>query len=281
MRKISIFKPCDITYPFLDKPVKYTEEFLKEIANNTSSVKIVDEHYGKSIGKMDNFTFIDGELFVDADSTQSLQKFSPSFENTTLVDEGDYYLATGGYLVEVASTVTPRLDNSNKGGSSMSENNSDNETIKILNNQVKDLNKQLAIAENKNKANEEKLKNYDELEKEVIELRKTNETNQKLIEEQKPIIEEYKQAQTAKKEELLEKASNGNSEIKAKLQDMSVDDLETIVGLQTHEQPPKGIPANQAEGLNEGDGSGEETNPNGRLSKEQADEHYKTMFGEE
>lgn len=271
MKRVSIFKPCELEYPQHDKPVKYTEEFLREIASKTNSVPIVGKHYGKTIGQMSNFTFTDGELFVDADSSKSLQKFSPSFDDVQLIDKGDYYLASGGYLVEVASTVKPRLDNSKNGGSSMSEENNDNETIKILNNQVKDLNKQLAVAENRNKANEEKLKGYDELEKEVAELRSWKETNSKIIEEQKPIIEEFKKVQEAKKEELLEKVSNGNAEIKAKFQNFSLEDLETVAGTQIHEQPAKGIGSNNAIGLDEGDG----VNDNKPNFAESALEHYK------
>lgn len=256
MKRVSIFKPCELTYEKHDKPIKYTEEFLKEIASNTSTAPIVNEHYGKTIGQMSNFTFTDGELYADTDSSKSLKKFSPSFENIDLIDKGDYYVATGGYLVEVASTVAPRLNNS-KGGSKMAD-DENNETINILNKQVKDLNKQLAIAENKNKANEEKLKSYNELEKEVQKLREWKETNSKLLDEQKPIIEKFQKAQEAKKEDLLEKISNGNAELKAKFQDFSVGDLETIVTAQIHDQPAKGIGADNAKGLNDGDGSTDE-----------------------
>lgn len=256
MKRVSIFKPCELTYEKHDKPIKYTEEFLKEIASNTSTAPIVNEHYGKTIGQMSNFTFTDGELYADTDSSKSLKKFSPSFENIDLIDKGDYYVATGGYLVEVASTVAPRLNNS-KGGIKMAD-DENNETINILNKQIKDLNKQLAIAENKNKANEEKLKSYNELEKEVQKLREWKETNSKLLNEQKPIIEEFQKAQEAKKEDLLEKISNGNAELKAKFQDFSVGDLETIVTAQIHDQPAKGIGADNAKGLNDGDGSTDE-----------------------
>lgn len=263
MVKKSIFKPCDMKYKAYDKPIKYTEEFLKELASNTSDCPLVnEEHRAETIGQVSNFTFIDGELFANISTEHSLDdlSYSPSYD-CTLVDEGDYWLATNGKLLEIALTSNPRkaiLNNtSEEGGSHMSENN-DNETIKILNGQIKDLNKQLAVAENKNKANEEKLKEYDNLVKERDELKEWKETNEKLLEEQKPIIEDYKKSLETKKEEILEKISNGNSEIKAKLQNMSVSDLETIAGLQSHEQPPKGVGANNAEGLDEGDGETEE-----------------------
>ncbi len=260
MVRVSLFKPCDMEYDAYDKPVRYSEEFLKELASNSTGCKLVlEEHLTESIGEVSNLTFNDGELFGDVSTEHSTDdyQYSPSYD-CKLIDKGDYWLASGGKLLEVAMTTTPRqaiLNNTaDEGGSRMEENN-DNTTINILNNQVKDLNKQLAIANNKLEANKEKLKAYDDLVKERDELKEWKETNEKLIEEQKPIIEEFNKAQTAKKEELLEKISNGNSEIKAKLENMNVADLETIAGLESHEQPPRGISSNNAQGLNEGDGS--------------------------
>ena len=260
MKRVSIFKPCDMQYNEYDKPVKYTEEFLRELASNTTNCNLVnEEHRAETIGDVSNFTFTEGELFANVSTEHSLDNlsYSPSYD-CSLIDKGDYWLATNGKMLEVALTSKPRqaiLNNTaEEGGSKMSENN-DNTTIKILNDQVKDLNKQLAIANNKLEANKEKLKAYDELVKERDELKEWKETNEKLIEEQKPIIEEFNKAQTAKKEELLEKISNGNSEIKAKLENMNVADLETIAGLESHDQDPKGVGANNAQGLNEGDGS--------------------------
>ena len=260
MVRVSLFKPCDMEYDVYDKPVRYSEDFLKELASNSTGCKLVlEEHRTDKIGEVSNLTFNDGELYGDVITEQSTDnlKYSPSYD-CKLIDKGDYWLATQGKLLEVAMTTQPRqaiLNNTaDEGGSEMSENN-DNETIKILNGQIKDLNKQLAIAENKNKANEDKLKEYDDLVKERDELKEWKETNEKLIEEQKPIIEQFNKAQTAKKEELLEKLSNGNSEIKAKLENMNVEDLETIAGLESHDTDPKGVGANNAEGLNEGDGS--------------------------
>lgn len=260
MVRVPLFKPCDMEYNAYDKPIRYTEEFLKELASNSTGCKLVlDEHNSKSIGKVSNLTFNDGELFGDVSTEHSTDnyQYSPSYD-CKLIDKGDYWLASNGKLVEIAMTTEPRqaiLNNTaEEGGSNMGENTNDT-TIQILNDQIKDLNKQLAIANNKLEANKEKLKAYDELVKERDELKEWKETNEKLIEEQKPIIEEYNKAQTAKKEELLEKISNGNSEIKAKLENMNVADLETIAGLESHDVDPKGIGANNAQGLNKGDGS--------------------------
>ena len=278
VERVKLFEPCYMEYENIGKPVHYTEEFLQELASVVNKTNLVfEEHLSDSIGDVSNFTFTDGALFGDVSTDKALDdlKYSPYF-SCALQDDGDSWLAikpTG--LKDVALTSNPRkpveLPNTDEGGSKMSnEGSGDNETIKILNNQVKDLYKQLAIAENKNKANEEKLKRYDEMEKELEELRKTNETNSQLIEEQKPIIEAYKSDKEKRRADLLEKVSNGNEEVKNQLKDLPLETLETFDNLQSHDVPPQGIGANNAEGLNEGDGSDNPTED--ELKQKEADD---------
>jgi len=260
MERVKLFEPCFMEYDVYDKPVRYTDEFLQELASKVNKTNLVfEEHLSEKIGDVSNFTFIDGALYADVATDKALDNlgYSP-YINCSLQEEKDCWLAvnpTG--FTDVALTSNPRkavsLPNTN-GGSRMEEKN-DNETIKILNNQIKDLNKQLAIAENKNKANEEKLGKFDEIEKELEDLRKWKSDNEKIIEEQKPIIEAYKKDQETKRSELIEKLSGGNEEVKSQMKDMDLNTLEVMDNLQAHEQPPKGISAHNAEGLNEGDGS--------------------------
>lgn len=284
VRRVKLFEPCYMEYKEYDKPVHYTEKFLKELASKVNKTNLVNEkHLSESIGEVTNFTFTDGALFGDVSTEQSLDnlKYSP-YIDCSLQDDGDCWLAinpTG--LKDVALTSTPRLPvtlpNTNDGGSTMSnENNSDNETIKILNGQVKDLNKELAIANNKLEANKDKLKKYNEMEKELEELRAWKADNEKVIEEQKPIIEAYNKELDAKKSNLIDKLSNGNEEVKTKLKDMDLAALETFDNLTVHEQPPQGIGANNAEGLNEGDGSENDEDAN----REAELKEVRSMFSE-
>lgn len=264
--RVKIFEPCYKEYEGLDKPVYYSEDFLRKLASQINKTNLVEEeHFGKVVGDVSNLTFTDGALYADVNTDKALDnlKYSPYIDCST-VDKGDYWLAENvNGLIDIALTGNPnpsvKLPNT-KGGSNMGEEN-DNETIKILNKQVKDLNKDLVVAQNKNKANEDKLKQFDEMEKELKELREWKETNSKLIDEQKPIIEKYNQYRDSQKEELLNKLSDGNEEIKAKLQDKSLEDLqmqEELLGLHHHDQPAKGIGANHAQGLNEGSGETDE-----------------------
>lgn len=273
MSGVKIFEPCEITYPQYDKPVRYTEEFLKEIAGTTSETKIVDEHYGKSIGRMFNFRFIDGGLFVDAESSKSLKRLSPSFDDLTLVDEGDYLLATGGKIVEVASTVNQiRLDNSDDGGSGMA----DDKTNEYLSKEIDRLHKENAKLEFQINKNKEKLENYDKLEAEVKELREAKEANEKLIEEQKPIVENFKKYQEKRHEELLDKVSNGNKEIRASYEHFSNDDLEIIANTHVKDQPAHGAGADNAPGLDEGDGD----DGDGKFNAKDFAAKYEALTGE-
>lgn len=271
MRK-SIFKPCDITYEQYDLPVRFTEEFLKEIASKTLSTNLVAEHYGGAIGDVNNFTFTDGELFADVNTSHSLQKFSPSFDDLTLEQKDGYFLATGGKLVEICSTDKPRLDNSNDGGTRMSE--GEDKTKEFLASEIDRLQKEIAKKDLQIERNKEKLDKFDDMETELDELRNWKETNEKVIEEQKPIVEAYQKEQEAHREELLEKVSKGNPQLKEQFESFSTENLETYIKLHTEEQPPKGAGANNAPGLNEGNSTEDEA----RAEEEAREKAVEGMF---
>lgn len=278
MKRIQIFKPCELNYKEYDKPVRFTEEFLKEIANSTYKVPLVNKHYGATLADVSNLSFDNNTLEVDVPEEFSKSKYSPSFDNLTLTDEGEYYLATSGYLVEVATNVKPRLDNGEDGGSNMADNDKTNE---FLAKEVERLNKEIAKKDLKLDANKEKLEKFDEMDKELQELREWKETNSKLIEEQKPIIEKYNAYQEKHREELLEKASKGNKEVKEKLQNLRTEDLETIISLEVEEQPAKGAGAGNAPGLNEGNGEKDKEQAEQKARKEAVEGMFSELFKEE
>ena len=110
MERVKIFEPCDMEYDVYDKPVRFTEEFLKELASQTIGAKLVKEkHHGEAIGNVTNITFTDGALWADVSTAEALDnlKYSPSYDSL-LVDNGDHWLATEGKLLEVALTSNPR-----------------------------------------------------------------------------------------------------------------------------------------------------------------------------
>ena len=101
----------------------------------------------------------------------------------------------------------------------------------------------------------DKIKGFEEKETELEELRAWKTTNEKVIEEQKPIIEKYKAQQEKHREELLETVSQGDSQLREQFESFSTENLETLVGMHVEEQPAHGVGADNAPGLNEGDGS--------------------------
>lgn len=281
MERVKIFEPCDMEYDVYDKPVRFTEEFLQELAAHSVGAKLVkEEHHGEAIGNVTNLTFNDGALWADISTAEALDnlKYSPSYDSL-LVDNGDHWLATKGKLLEVALTSNPRkaiLNNTaDTGGSQMGDNNTNDGTIEFFQKEVKRLQQENNKLEFKAKQYEEKLGKIDEYEKELEELRAWKETNEKVIAEQKPIIEQYKADKEKQHEELLEKASQGNAEVKEQLKNCDNETLETIINLHTTEQPPQGVGAGNAPGLNEGNGEGDEE----AIAKERA-EALNNMFPE-
>ena len=118
--KVTVFKVGDLSYPDanLDKPVRYTESFLKDIACSTSSSKLTGKHGSNTgIGSLSNFIFDDGVLLADVNTEESLEGmgFSPEF-NCDLLDKGDYYesrapdkIGRGKKAVPAVTHLFPRL----------------------------------------------------------------------------------------------------------------------------------------------------------------------------
>ena len=269
-----IFEPCAMEYKEHDKPVRYSEEFLKEIACGCHGADLVNqEHFAGKIGSVSNLSFTDGGLYADIDSETPLDdlEYSPSF-NCTLVDYGDHWEATKGSMLEVALTSEPRraiLNNTAyEGGSKMGEKGEDT-TKEYLIGEVDKLQKEKAKIEFQLEQANKKVEEAKKLEDEVTELREWKEEKEKVLEEQKPIIEDYKKYQENKREELLEKVSNGNEELKEKYSSFSTENLEILLEAETQEQPPKGAGADNAPGLGEGDGEKDKKTPE-EVKKEKA-----------
>ena len=123
VRRVKLFEPCYMEYDVYDKPVRYTEQFLSELASKVNKTNLVqEEHLSEKIGDVTNFTFINGALYADVATEKALDNlgYSP-YINCSLQEEEDYWLAikpTG--FTDVALTSKPRkpvsLPNT-KGGS--------------------------------------------------------------------------------------------------------------------------------------------------------------------
>ena len=73
MDRVKLFEPCYMEYQGYNKPIRYTEEFLKELASKVNRTVLVDErHLGENIGDVSNFTFTDGALYGDVVTEKAL-----------------------------------------------------------------------------------------------------------------------------------------------------------------------------------------------------------------
>ena len=240
----------------LDKPVKFTEEFLKEIAATTSNLNVTDEHDKKIIGEMGNFIYKDGSLQVQPpDGLEIKDKgISPVFDDMNLIEYDTYFLPISGYLKEVGLTTTPRshiLYNSiekpkegdNLGDKSevleraIEKQQEQQEEIGILKSQLK----------NANKSVEEK----NDLETKIKDIEKEKKDNEKKIEDLEKKAQKYDEFETKKKEKLIKELAGEDEELKTELEDMPLDKLEFFKEHKIITQKPKGVPAGGAPGLDD------------------------------
>lgn len=265
-----IFSTGEITYDKewyinqgLDvKPVNYTEDFLKEIASNTtgSSLELTHGDTKKDvIGYINNYDFIGNDLVANVTSNEHMEAmgFSPEF-SVNFIDRGDKYEAIDGKLLKVILTDSPRshiLCNSVEGGSKVSE-----ELLDTLNKQIKDLNKQVAQKEAIIEANKRKLEEVDglnktieELNSKIVDLEKSNEDYKTQIDGLTPKAEAFSKIEGARKAELLNKAFGEDEEAKKAWKDASMEQLESLANHREITRKANGIGANNAEGIGQGE----------------------------
>lgn len=276
--RFAIFKVGDLSYPDanLDKPVRYTESFLKDIACSTSSSKLTGKHGSNTgIGSLSNFIFNNGELLADVNTEESLEGmgFSPEF-NCDLIDKGEYYEAVNGLLKNTVLTDTPRSSILyNNIENKMDGKNMSDDTTNMLHNEIKKLNRELAQKDITIKNLQDKAQRFDELEGKFNKLSSENEVNVKTISDLKSKAERYDKLQEARKEELLTKLCEDNSDLRDKYDGFTVEQLQTVVDTVPVSTKPTGVSPQVAEGLGESD---DDTKPN----IEAIENFYKEEFGE-
>ena len=223
------------------KPVRYTEEFLRELAMNTNEVSIVNGHTGEEIGKVTDIGFKDGWMVGNVPSSiqQTGKGLSPLFD-AMLLDGDDVDLAQEGELKHFALVDNPRsqLLFNEKGTGNMSENNSVNE---ILSNRVKELERELAVANNQLESNKKKMEEHNELLKEVKELRKSNSDYEAQIEVNKDKANKWDEYETNKKASLVDEIAGDDSTMKENIKDWDIDKLEFLLSHKNITTDPKGV----------------------------------------
>lgn len=99
-------------YDFLDKPVKYTEEFLSSLTGN-GVLDIHNEHYGEKVGETTQLYYKDNGLYasIDGDFDIDGKGFSTVLTLSELDVHDDYYVpvAGGGRIESVDVVSNPKF----------------------------------------------------------------------------------------------------------------------------------------------------------------------------
>ena len=243
------------------KPVVYTEQFLKNIAETTDGSSIELSHGNQTndtIGYANKFDFIDDKLVANILTDEQLEGkgFSPEF-SVNFIDKGNSYEAIDGKLLKTILTENPRshiLCNSVEGGSNMNE-----ELINTLNKQIKDLNREVAQKEAIIEANKKKLSEVTELTDKITELEKENNTYKSQIEDYKtqidglkPQAEAYGKIEETRKADLLTKAFGEDEEAKKAWADASMEQLESLANHREYTREAHGLGANNVPDQDDG-----------------------------
>lgn len=255
MTHIDLFKVGLVDYKDkgLTKPVKFTKEDLKEIANNTETIKLTNEHTTNEIGEISNFIFEENTLKVEKPTMIELEGkgISPVFK-CDFRDMGDYYKPINLQLVEAGLTTSPRsgiLYNNIKGDTKMSDNLRElldkkeervieqQEEIALLKKQLEETKQILNDGLSDNKKIQEQLKTVQE----ELENAKTYQAD----------AEKLRTQEAEAKEQLIKEIAGENDA--TYLNKLSYDDLVQMKEATIINEPMKGQ-TTQAEGLDsEGD----------------------------
>lgn len=245
----------DYTDHGIDKPVKFTDEILRDIAAQTSVVELTDEHTKNVLGSLENFVFIDGELHVKPpDNTDIKDKgISPVFK-MDLKDMGEYYSPISPLLVNAGLTDKPRtkifynniiekdedhnmVENNDVLEKAVAENQSLKEEIGVLKAQAKSAGKTV----------EEK----EALEEKIKALEKDSKDKEDEIGSLKSKAEEYDKIQATKKEEIIKELAGEDEETLEELKDLPLNKLEFLKNKKIITQKPKGVGSEGAPGEND------------------------------
>lgn len=252
----------DYTDVGLEKPVKFDDEFLQKIADDTEKVDVMREHSNEIIGSLGNFKFEDGKLYAEKPSDIDItgNGFSPVF-TCDFVDYGSYYKPINFTMANVGLTANPRsqiLYNSietsfvtnGKGDGKVSDEfhkmlDKKEETIAEQREELGILKKQMEDLRAKSKEKDDALKEFKSLQKQFDEL--------------KASAESYKadsirlHEQEAKAKEQLIKEIVGDDEKGLEMfQKFSVEELEHMKNSKIITEPVKAVGSQSVDTITDG-----------------------------
>lgn len=279
MDLVTIFKPSTLDYSDYGykKPIKYTESFLMEIAENTGECILNDEHSSKVLGGLYGFTYEDGALKCAVSDGVNVKGkgISPKFE-FELIEHEDFFEAVNGGLINAGLTDSPR---SHIVCNSIKE-EGDNMSHEALEQAMKanaKLERELAVKDNELREMQKQIDSISELQEQMNSLKKENDKYAKNYDDLKNKAQAYDNQVAEQKEKLINKIADGDEEMAKRLENHSLQQLTDVFDVYTKNTTPKGVPT--GEGIPEGkpkEEEGEDT-----YSHEEFASLYEQFFGDE
>lgn len=240
----------------LDKPVMYKEDFLEQLANETSMVDVTREHSDEVIGSLSNFKYENGVLYADApvDLDITGNGLSPVF-NCDLVDMGTYYEPINYNMSAIGLTKKPRsniLYNSiEKEMDKVSDElramlDKKEEVISEQREEIGILKKQMEELREKSKSSDETLNEFKALQKQFDELKANAETY-------KADSDRLKEQEAKAKEKLIKEIVGDDAKGMEMFQKFSVEELEHMKNTKIVTEPVKAVGSQSVDTITDGD----------------------------
>lgn len=240
----------------LDKPVMYKENFLKQIASDTQSVDVTDEHSNSILGSLSNFKYEDGVLYANKPSDIDItgNGFSPVF-NCDLVDMGDYYEPRNFTMTSVGLTKNPRSNILYNSITEEMDKVSDElramldrkeETIAEQREEIGILKKQMEELREKSKSSDETLNEFKALQKQFDELKANAETY-------KADSDRLREQEAKAKEKLIKEIVGDDTKGMEMFQKFSVEELEHMKNTKIVTEPIKAVGSQSVDTITDGD----------------------------
>ena len=259
MEKVKVWQMGLLDYSDLglDKPVRFSEEFLQTVADDTTMVDVTKEHSDEVIGSLGNFKYENGVLYAEKPSDVDItgNGLSPVFE-LDLVDMGTYYEPKNFSMKNVGLTKNPRnniLYNNitTVGDESVSEEfhkmlDKKEETIAEQREEIGILKKQMEELREKSKSNESVLNDFKELQKQFEELEKKSANY-------KADSDRLHEQEAKAKAELIKEIVGDDEKGTEMFQKFTVEELEHMKNTKIITEPNKGVGGGGVNTIDDGD----------------------------
>lgn len=262
---IQIFKTGKVEYPDVaDKPVMYTEDDLKAIADSTSAVDLTVEHTDEVIGRLENIVYKDGYLYADEPEGVDLEGkgISPSFY-FSLKDMGEYYVPFNISMHNAGLTEKPRSqifynnidnDDNDKEMKDLEDKEKLLRDIQANQEEIRNQREEIGILRNRNKALDESLKTKAEIEEQLKEKEAELSSLKAKMEKLEADANAYQEIENRERDELIQKLSNDDAELKEEYSKMTLEQLKFWSEKSLLNTKPQGVGSHQ-DGADVNDGT--------------------------